>query len=738
MPDVVTDLFRSLMFFFDSVIYGFIPKIYALIIYLAQIDIFSTDDNIAQLMNQIYVLLGIFMLFKVSFSFLRYIIDPESFSDGKKGVGKLVTNVVVVILLLVTVPYIFNAAYKLQYEIVSSNVLGELILGASGQDDSGGGDVASTLSNIFTLSDDNQATDIQTSETADDIKSRSTDLQFLIFGAFFSINTDVLTPEGDTDNKVCEGHPIIGSIEMALDQDCLETIEEYFKNDDDLGNNGADLADYFPDGTTGNDNRNFSELDNILNWKINTDYVINYLPGISTITGIYLIFLLITFCIDVALRAIKLCFLQMIAPISIVSYVDPKESSGDSKLAAWAKECWKTYLSLFIRLAVIFLVLRFVSIIASGVFSEQGFASQIGEHKIWVFVFLVLGAFVFAKQVPKLLEGLLGMKSTGELQLNPFKGIGGTLFAAGGAAVGSGVANALGFGINAFSRGKKIKDEIGKTEISDDMSFKERLKARTATARRAFAGKSVEEWNSMNDWQRLSAIGKATGAGLSGFAGIAAGAASGAGRAVMGTKGNAGGFGDVKKQVTDAHDKTVTARENRESRSQQSLKTRLQNAATSYAGVKNEFGGVGVADKTIRNLQEQLQQNAQIQSQLREQFAEMITNKGIKYSSVNNINQGVFNYGAYKSAVESSGGKAVSKDDYNKMSFYDRYTAVQPDSPDKLVLTSQSERRDFNELMAIQSNVQATIDNEKRIKKEISDNQRAAGIDKNDKPPLGG
>ena len=89
---LIEDLFRSFMFFFDKIIYGFIPTVYQLLIHLSQIDIFSTDTGIGQLMSQIYALLGIFMLFKVSFSILQYLIDPNAFSDSSKGFGKILKN----------------------------------------------------------------------------------------------------------------------------------------------------------------------------------------------------------------------------------------------------------------------------------------------------------------------------------------------------------------------------------------------------------------------------------------------------------------------------------------------------------------------------------------------------------------------------------------------------------------------------------------------------------------------
>ena len=89
MVNMIEDLFRSFMFFFDNIVYSIIPIIYRLFIYLSQIDIFSSDAGLGDLMGQIYALLGIFMLFKISFSILQYIIDPNAFSDNSKGFGKI-------------------------------------------------------------------------------------------------------------------------------------------------------------------------------------------------------------------------------------------------------------------------------------------------------------------------------------------------------------------------------------------------------------------------------------------------------------------------------------------------------------------------------------------------------------------------------------------------------------------------------------------------------------------------
>lgn len=444
MEDVVQNLIRSVMFFIDNVIYGLIPKIYQLFIYLSEIDLFSNNGPLNQLINHIYVLLGIFMLFKVSFSLLQYIVDPNSFRDSSKGMGKLVTNVLVAMVLLVAVPSIFDKAMELQGYIVRSNAIGQLILG--------------TTAGVVEIGDNTAEID----DTA--VKEMAVDLQFMLYGAFYSVNPTVME-DGRVLNS-CQGTGgVLGTTDMADVKDCLDTFQQNLP--DDATYNNVTLYSFFKHTPTGRvdencvgnicDDRDFSQLGRLLSWKDNGDYVINYLPIISAAAGIYVIFLLIGFCVDIAVRAIKLCFLQMVAPIAIVSYVDPKESISNGKLNSWIKECASTYFSLFLRLATIFLVMFLISMIASTLLSGGEYISGLPEdnsYNIWVYLFLVIGAFMFAKQVPNIIENIFGIKGSGDLNLNPFKNAGFNALAGGAVGLGIGVAGAAtGSGIGRIATG---------------------------------------------------------------------------------------------------------------------------------------------------------------------------------------------------------------------------------------------------------------------------------------------
>ena len=458
MLDVIPDFgelfsnaLRSIMFFFDNIIYGFIPTIYKLFLYLSELDLFGagSDNPLQKLVNRIYVLLGIFMLFKVSFSLLQYLVDPAAFRDSSKGMGKLVTNVLVSLVLLVSTPIIFEFAMNLQKTIVHSNAIGQLILGTN---------------STGMVSSDSKVTSLEMN--ADQVETMAKDLQFLMFGAFFSLNLNSDEVVGTSSSPgpfySCAGTSgVLGSIDTITINDgkCLEELNTHINEYEDAADYGVDLYSfykYYEDGQT-MDDRLFIDFDRLLNWRVDHDYVFNYMPVISTAVGVYVVFLLISFSIDIAVRAIKLCFLQMVAPIAIVSYIDPKETMSNGKLYNWIKECGVTYFSLFLRIATLFFIMLLVSALCSSVLTADGsIATQFNDpdYNIWVYLFLIIGAFMFAKELPKLIESIFGIKGSGDLHLNPLKNPGVAAVAGGAIGLGIGVAGAAtGSGIGRIATG---------------------------------------------------------------------------------------------------------------------------------------------------------------------------------------------------------------------------------------------------------------------------------------------
>ena len=439
MPDFVWNgLYngiRSLAFTFDSVVYTLINYCYKIILYLSNIDL-SNFGGVSALVSRIYILLGIFMLFKLAFSIIQYVVAPNSFTDSGKGFGKLATNVMVSMALLVATPWLFSVLYEAQGYILESNVIGRLIMGST-----------------------TATTDNNTKMSVDKISSMANDTEFLLYGAFASLNTDIITDCQDGDTKA----NIMGTTQqITINQGkCLETLNDEFTGED-LKATHVSLYNFFKykDGDVIKDDRDIGAFGNLITWQKDSEYVINYIPFISALVGGYVAFLLIAYCIDIALRAVKLLFLQMVAPISIISYIDPKESISNSKLSNWLKEVFSTWASLFIRLLVIFLVMQLVSIIATGVLGDGSMINNEsidfgtagapgGVTQMFIYVFLVIGCFQFAKKAPELIEKLFGIKMTGELRLaDAGKTLLGGAVGAGVGGIASGIATASYAGIN--------------------------------------------------------------------------------------------------------------------------------------------------------------------------------------------------------------------------------------------------------------------------------------------------
>ena len=117
----------------------------------------------------------------------------------------------------------------------------------------------------------------------------------------------------------------------------------------------------------------------------------------------FMVYILITYCISVATRVIQLAYLQLIAPVPILSYISDPEGSFKN----WTKQCMTTYLDLFIRLAIIYFIitvstqiLQAFSEVGSVFYESTGLEAGSGTAK-WVSRFLIIGLLMFGKRVPE-------------------------------------------------------------------------------------------------------------------------------------------------------------------------------------------------------------------------------------------------------------------------------------------------------------------------------------------------
>lgn len=373
-------LIRLFFFNIDRIIFNFISTLYEFLTTIARTSPLSQAD-ILDMAGRVYRLLAVFMVFKVTFSLIMYVVNPDDFSEKSKGVGKLGTNIVISLLLLILTPYIFNYAYTLQTIVLRDNSLGTLIFG-----------------------NDKNSSNASAFNTAGD------DMAFITMMPFFSPNvsitelnacTELFSNDKNVINKECET-----ALQNSLETDKLDITETELNNYiEGIRHNNLGLMFRQPIALAVYDDGKTDQ------------YVVDYSPIFSTAIGVVVVLLLISFCMDVALRSIKLAFLQLIAPIPIISFVDPK-SGKDGMFKKWYQMCFKTYISLFVRLLAIYFAAYIISRVGNMVDIVDG--SHVSNMILKIFI--VIGALMFAKQLPKILEGLgIKLDGDGKFFLNPLK-----------------------------------------------------------------------------------------------------------------------------------------------------------------------------------------------------------------------------------------------------------------------------------------------------------------------------
>lgn len=424
----ISDVFRSILSLFDRVVYWFLSLLVSLFDQIASVRVFGSD-TIKAFSERIFFLVAVIMVFKVSFSIIKYIINPDTFSDNERGMGKVIRNVILVLVSLVCVQPVFQFSYDLQDRILKSQIIEKVILGVK-IDGNTNGVSANEQKNVKDRIPFNLLTSF-IRPNAEDIKELDFDTEKMMY----KCNEIGMYKEvGGVASS--DYNPQFGG---CLDKITNEKPAKYISSNGEI------------EGTTGTiyneaqSSYNYSMLLDIINHKYsnNSDkYLFDYKFVVSTAAGIFVAIMYLNFCIDLAIRAVKFGFLQLIAPIPIISMIDPKSSKG-GMMSKWVHNCIGTYLGLFIRIAVV----NFAIFVINLVFSNKITITSGGEAGLFLKVVILFGAIMFAKEAPKLINELTGGKLGGDFKMNPLSRM------PGGAAVGALAGGLAGLGAGAVGGG---------------------------------------------------------------------------------------------------------------------------------------------------------------------------------------------------------------------------------------------------------------------------------------------
>ena len=437
------DIPRVIFSWIDRGVYWLIARLYNLIVDLAYIKVFD-NQTLGDFYTKVYGLLSIVMLFKVTFSVVSYILDPSKMSDKQQGFGKIITNILVMFVMLISCPTAFNMLYQAQDAILSDNIIPNFIFGDDATTTNSTGHVilladADTCNGWFKYSNvknlDFNTFGVnawRTSNTGDYIA-------MMIFRPFFSL--------GDTNVASNMGMPLESAYPMPANAFCIGSSYITSTGESDPttgilninsmqipGNGVIDFEVEYKDFSSENfvpvREGTVSKMLNYVNdyhaaYNTSNDfYYIDYKFFVSTAVGVYVALMFLTLAFDIAVRAVQLSFLQLIAPIPIISYIDPA-SGKNGTFSKWIKNVGKTWASLFIRLFAIFFAVFVISKIDENLIANsfEGTGKTPESSDFFIVLFITIGALMFAKKLPQLIEELVPGMKMGKMQLNPFKKI---------------------------------------------------------------------------------------------------------------------------------------------------------------------------------------------------------------------------------------------------------------------------------------------------------------------------
>lgn len=356
----VAETFWKIIISLVGSIFKLVNSAYRIFLALAEADIFENAE-FDIITKNMYEILSIVMLFALAYGILVKIVDPENSKSGVDG-KKILQKLVMAIVLLALIPSIFSFMFGLQKAILESKVLNSIFTGSS---------------NVG----------------AENIKNAGNVMAVNSFKPFFTPNVNNDTNPEDA-RGIIKNHTEYGvtlnnqeSYGCKYEECTLAEVDSFAEKTGDFGFYQAFAL-----------NIHEGEVD--FQWLI------------ALIVGGFLVYAMISFCFDMALRVCKLAFFEIIAPIAIFCNVIPKMEDVFKK---WLSNTTKTFISVFTRIIVMNFGVYLISIIVKNVdlgLDDAGnwFLNLIAK------CFLILGIVMFMRQAPKLLSDLFGF-GDGDMKL---------------------------------------------------------------------------------------------------------------------------------------------------------------------------------------------------------------------------------------------------------------------------------------------------------------------------------
>lgn len=341
----------------DWVAYTFLSLSYSVFLAVSQINIFATEGGMAifeTVSTQLYTVVGIAMIFVFAYQLVLLIINPDN--GNQKSPSKLFFDSVISMITVLVLPTIFNYMTIFQGHVLSNGTIPAILLGTSA-----------------------------TTDIGDDAGNK---IAMMVLISFYH-------PKETTYSTF---YGIDGELKSSAVSDCTSA-----NGDSSTCQNFYDaLADFESDHKIAS----ITGVESIRKAVYKGSESMSYMWVLSTVAAVFVAWFFITYSIDIGTRAVKLGFLQLIAPAPVILRIFPQTRKT---FEMWFGELKKTYIEIFIRLAVIFFVVRLIQIVPDLIGAIFSSTSDVVDNVLLqciAVVILILGLLKFAQEAPELIKNM--------------------------------------------------------------------------------------------------------------------------------------------------------------------------------------------------------------------------------------------------------------------------------------------------------------------------------------------
>lgn len=399
----------------DTLIYGLISSAFKIFMAIAGARLLSSEVYY-EIANKLYIVIGVLMLFVLAYSLLKGIVDPDQTLKNELG-PKTVKNIIVAVIGLAITPVLFNLMYQAQGVMLENDILAKIFFRSDSSEtyevngeelnpdeyvDTVGGAV--TAVNIW------QAFFYPAEDSGKEAKDISADVSDFYVNGVGHLAVAGLAAAGLAVGASLTTIPVVGwIIGGALIVGSIFAASQDFSD-------GAEFNDVFPDGKITLEQA-YQMASGGEGFNVFTVFLPNYLDDgeityyflLSTIAGAFVLYAFVSFSIDMGVRAAKLAFLQIIAPVPLVMNVVPK---SEKRLEKYVGIVVSTFMEVFVRIAVVYVVV-FIICHLTELFSSVGGLWGNEElntpEKMFALAFLILGLIAFCHSAPGFISQALGL-----------------------------------------------------------------------------------------------------------------------------------------------------------------------------------------------------------------------------------------------------------------------------------------------------------------------------------------